>query len=81
MAARDAVVVIREDGRLGVISVCICSVKGGAGGSRRMDSGMRSASTSKSVALSQGLGGMALLLPRLLTEDDCPAILGDDEEA
>lgn len=42
---------------------------------------MRSASTSKPVALSQGLGGRALLLPCLVIEDDCLAILGGDEEA
>ena len=57
MAARDAVEVTRVDGRLGVVFVCCCSVNGAgaAGGSRRMDSGIRSASTSnvvKEVALS-----------------------------
>lgn len=52
MAARDAVEVTREDCRLGGVLVCCCSVEGAAaGGSRRMDSGIRSASTSNVVKI------------------------------
>ena len=70
MVARDAVEVTREEGGgggwLDDNLVGRFSFRGAAGGSSRMESGMRSASTSISTLKSFSLGGDVTLLPLCL---------------
>ena len=84
MVARDAVEVTREEGGggrwLDDNIVGRFSFRGAAGGSSRMESGMRSASTSISTLKSFSLGGDVTLLPLcLLLVIFCVAVVAKDD--